>query len=172
MPLSTSLSAFTLSAAMSVGAAAMAADLPKEGTYSGTYSAFGEAKVTSIGKERVLLTISDENGMSLTNGFGDHVIWRCWGSGDYTNGVGQDSGYCVATDPSGDQFVDNWSDAKHELGGKIKGTDVFSSGTGKYTGITGGGTFEVDGRDFKMPEGTYAIHGPMQGNYKLLALTQ
>ena len=49
--------------------------------------------------------------MSLTNGFGDHVTWRCWGSGDYMNGVGQDSGYCVATDPSGDQFVDNWSDA-------------------------------------------------------------
>ena len=49
---------------------------------------------------------------------------------------------------------------------------MFSSGTGKYTGITGGGTFEVDGREFKMPEGTYAIHGPMQGNYKLLALTQ
>ena len=130
-------SVFTLSAAMAFAAATMAADLPKEGTYSGTYSAFGTAKVTSIGKERVLLTISDENGMSLTNGFGDHVTWHCWGLGDYTNRVGQDSGYCVATDPSGDQFVDNWSDTKHELGGKVKGTDVFGSGTRKYTGITG-----------------------------------
>jgi hypothetical protein len=41
------LSAFTLSAAMAVGTAAMAADLPKEGTFSGTYSGFGTAKVTS-----------------------------------------------------------------------------------------------------------------------------
>ena len=45
MQLSTSLSAFTLSAAMAFGAAAMAADLPKEGTYSGTYSAFGRPRL-------------------------------------------------------------------------------------------------------------------------------
>jgi hypothetical protein len=157
---------------MAFGAAAMAADLPKEGTYSGTYSAFGTAKVTSIGKERVLLTISDENGMSLSNGFLDHMIWHCWGSGDYTNGMGQDSGYCVGTDLSGDQIVDNWSDAKHQLGGGVKVTDQLTSGTGKYTGITGGGTAEVDGREFRTPEGTYAVHGPMQGSYKLSALTQ
>jgi hypothetical protein len=161
------LSALTLSAAMSFGAAAtMAADLPKEGTYSGTYSAFGTFKATSIGKERLLTTI-DESIMTLTNGFGDHVIWHCWGSGDYTNGVGQDSGYCVATDPSGDQFVDNWSIVKHELGGNAIVRDLYTSGTGKYTGITGSGTWEVKGGEFRTPEGTYALHGPLQGSYKL-----
>jgi hypothetical protein len=161
------LLALTLSAAF--GTVAMAGDLPKQGTYTGTYTVFGSVKFTQIGKERILLAISDENGMSLTNGFGDHLTWRCWGQGDYTNGIGQDSGYCVATDLSGDQIVDNWSDAKHELGSAVKGTDLYTSGTGKYAGITGGGTFEVDAREFKTPDGTYAIHGPMQGSYKLPA---
>jgi hypothetical protein len=62
---------------------------------------------------------------SLTNGFLDHMTWHCWGLGDFMNGVGfwlgpvggtggaacnfriiiigQDHGYCVGTDPSGDR---------------------------------------------------------------------
>ena len=43
------LSAFTLSTAMFFGVAAMAADLPKEGTYSGTYSSVGTVKATAVG---------------------------------------------------------------------------------------------------------------------------
>ncbi len=53
MQLSTSLSAFTLTTAMAFGAAAMAADLPKEGTYKGTYAAVGTFKANPIGKEWV-----------------------------------------------------------------------------------------------------------------------
>ena len=59
------VSAVALSTAMAFGAAAMAGDLPKEGTYKGTYTAFGTYKATAIGKERVL-TVWDENGLSLT----------------------------------------------------------------------------------------------------------
>jgi hypothetical protein len=54
-PRATFLSAVTLGTAMVLGTAAMAIDLPKEGTYSGTYSAFGTCKATAIGKERLLL---------------------------------------------------------------------------------------------------------------------
>jgi hypothetical protein len=45
----------------------MAADLPKEGTFSGTYSAVGTTKAIPIGKERILLTF-DENGLSEGEG--------------------------------------------------------------------------------------------------------
>jgi hypothetical protein len=58
--------------------AAMAADLPKEGTSTGTFSAFATFKATVIGKDRIL-TSFDGNGPSLTNGFADHMTWHCWG---------------------------------------------------------------------------------------------
>jgi len=51
------LSAVTLSAAMAFGAAAMADDLPKEGTFNVTYSASGTNKATAIGKERLLVLL-------------------------------------------------------------------------------------------------------------------
>ena len=51
----TCLSAFTLSTAMTFGAAAIAADLPKEGTFSGTYAGAGTfLKTYPVGKERSL----------------------------------------------------------------------------------------------------------------------
>ena len=133
------LSTVTLGTAIFFAAAAAAADLPKEGTAAGTYSSFGTFKATAIGKERVLTT-GDENGLSLTNGFGDHMTWHCWVTGDYTGGMGQDQGYCVGTDPAGDQLVDIVSDEKHALGAKnISGMDTWSGGTGKFAGVSGGG---------------------------------
>jgi hypothetical protein len=84
---STLLSAFTLSTAIFLGAAATAADLPKEGVSNGTFSFVGAFKATLVGKER-LLTSWDGNGLSFTNGFGDHMGWHCWATGDYTNGAG------------------------------------------------------------------------------------
>ena len=100
------LSAVTLSTVMAFGIAAIAADLPKEGTYKGTFTAFGTIKFTAVGKERVL-TVWDENGLSLTDGFLDHVTWHCWGTGDYTKGVGQGARPAIAweLDPAGDQIV-------------------------------------------------------------------
>ena len=45
------LSAFTLSTAMTFGAAAMAADMQKEGPYNAEYTAFGAAKGPSLNKQ-------------------------------------------------------------------------------------------------------------------------
>jgi hypothetical protein len=87
------LSALTLTSAMVFGVAAMAADLPKEGTFSGAYTGWGTAKATQIGKERLLVS-TDQTGVTLTNGFTDHVVWRCWGTNDAVKGMAQWSGYC------------------------------------------------------------------------------
>ena len=53
----------------------MAADLPKEGTFNATYSAFGTIKVTTIGKERVMF-VFDENGLTRSDGFLDHTTTK------------------------------------------------------------------------------------------------
>jgi hypothetical protein len=65
------LSAVTLGAAMLVGTAANAGDLPKEGTFTATYASAGTFKATSIGKEH--LATFDENGLLVGNGLLDHM---------------------------------------------------------------------------------------------------
>jgi hypothetical protein len=77
------LSTFALGMTLALGAAALAADLPKEGTFSGTFSGGGTYKAYPVGKERLLL-VFDENELQLTNGLLDHTTWHCWGLGDFT----------------------------------------------------------------------------------------
>jgi len=149
--------------------AAMAADLPKEGTSTGTYTGSGTFKATAIGKDRIL-TSFDGDGVSLMTGFADHMTWHCWGFGEYTNGVGGDQGYCVGTDSSGDQVVDMFVDDKHALDAKsFSGTDKWSGGTGKYIGISGGGRGTCSSADLKAPTpGTFFLHCPtVEWTYKL-----
>ena len=162
------LSACTLSTAMLFGTAAMATDLPKEGTYKGSYTSFGTIKFIAVGKERVL-TVWDENGLSLTDGFLDHVTWHCWGTGDFTKGVGQEQGYCVGTDPAGDQIADNVHTEKHAIDSKtFVAPDMWTGGTGKFAGVSGGGPVPCHPGDFKpATEGTYFLNCDFQGSYKL-----
>jgi hypothetical protein len=149
--------------AYSTDAAAQA----KEGTWKGTYAAFGTSKATAIGKDRLLL-VFDENGLSTTDGIFDHTTWHCWGLGDFTSGVGEAHGYCVGTDPAGDQVVGNFAVEQHPMGQKItKGSFTLTGGTGKYAGITGTASFTDDGAMFKTAEGTYVGHNTTEGTYKL-----
>jgi hypothetical protein len=163
------LSALTLGTGMAFGAAGMAADMPKEGTYDDEYAAYGTSKATAIGKERVLVSF-DHNGLWLSKGFGNHMTWHCFGLADITNGMEQFHGYCVGTDPNGDQLVGDISsvgkfpaDAK-SADGKL----TFTTGTGRYAGISGGGTFTCHGSEFRTAvEGTSAEYCTNSGSYKI-----
>jgi hypothetical protein len=162
------LTAFTVSAAMAFGAAVMADDLPKEGTYSTTYSGFGTVKISPIGKERVLV-VWDENGLTV-GGLVDHMTWHCFGLQDIANGMAELHGYCVGTDPAGDQVVHNVASngrfAVNEKSHDFSGT--YMSGTGKYAGISGGITGVNHASEFRpTSEGTYLSQATVQGNYKL-----
>jgi len=168
-PRTTMFSAVTLSTAMFLGTAAMGADFQKEGSYSGTYAAFGTIKSTQIGKER-LLFVADENGLTVTNGLQDHMTWHCWGTSEFTNGVGQDQGYCVGTDPAGDQILQTFVTEKRPVDQKSYSVLVKTTGgTGKYVGITGEEPRDVchPGEFKSATEGTYATYCTIQGNYKL-----
>ena len=140
----------------------------KEGTASGTYAGFGTVKANQIGKDR-LLTAFEFNFLSVSsNPMFDHLTFHCWGSGDYTNNVGGGPGYCVGTDPAGDQFVQSFATEKFSLGQTVKGSLTLSGGTGQFAGITGSGTFVADGNTFRPAEkGTYFTHGTRQYSYKL-----
>jgi hypothetical protein len=152
---------------MFLGSAAMAAELPKEGTFSFTYSGFGTVKATPVGKERLLLAF-DDNGLSVANGFFDHVTFHCWGVGDIARGTTHIQGNCVGTDPAGDHVVIDLSGEWPADAKTTRITNKLTSGTGKYAGISGIGTFVNHGSEFRTAaEGTYVAYGVTQGSYKL-----
>jgi hypothetical protein len=161
------LSAFTLSTGMVFGAAAIAADLPKEGTVGGTYSSFGTIKSTSIGKERLLL-VFDEHGVTLSDGFLDQMTWHCWGLADFPNGMDAAAhGNCVGIDAAGDQISGDFLQEKHKIDAKdVRSSFTFTAGTGKFAGLSGGFTY-VGNLLRTADEGTYGFHQHFQGSYKL-----
>jgi len=161
-------SALTVATAMALGTTAMAADLPKEGAFSGTTAAAGTYKVYPVGKERLLITW-DENGMTVGKGFYDRMTWHCFGLSDIAGGMQQGQGRCVGTDPSGDQIALELEVKPHAADAKAyEGTTTFTTGTGKYTGITGGATFIQHGPEFRTAaEGASVTYGEIQAKYKL-----
>jgi hypothetical protein len=141
----------------------------KEGTVSFTFAGFGTSKATQIGKDRLLLVI-DENGLDegSNDPMFDHTTWHCGGWGDFTKGVGQAHVYCVRTDPAGDQFVQDIATGTMSLGQSFKGSETLTGGTGKFSGITGSGTFVFDGNSFTTAQqGTFISHGTHNLSYKL-----
>jgi hypothetical protein len=162
------LSALTLAIAMSFGISAMAADMPKEGEYKGTYAGVGTFKVNPLDKDRVLVAF-EETGLNMTDGFLDHMTWHCWGSGDYVKGIGVDQGHCTATDLSGDKLVAKFLSEKHTSEQKnFTVTVTCDGGTGKYAGASCTETDTMRGGEFPAaPEGTYVQYVTFQGKYKL-----
>lgn len=90
--------------------------------------------------------------------------------GDIANGMEQFTGYGVGTDPNGDQLViDFASDGKFPTEAKsFSGKFTITTGTGKYIGISGSGTFTCHSPDFRTAaEGTFARSCTNSGSYKL-----
>ena len=161
------LSAFTLSTAMAFGVTAMATDLPKEGTFSGTYSGIGTFKGTHIAKER-FLAAWEENAITMGKGIWDHVTWHGFGLQDVTSGMAQYRGYYVGTDPDGDKIVVNLPEVTHAADAKnFSATLMLTTGTGKYAGISGSFTSVCTSEFRTAAEGTYAYSCTNQGSYKI-----
>jgi hypothetical protein len=156
-------------AALALGISTPALAQMKEGTFSVTYSSAGTGKATAIGKERLLIAW-DENGLTVGNGFVDHATWHCFGLYDVMNAMAQFQGYCVMTDPAGDQVVSNVaSDGKYAADAKsYKVAGTFTTGTGKYAGISGSWTSVGHAPEFRTAaESNYVQYGPLQGSYKI-----
>jgi hypothetical protein len=165
------LTGFTLVTAMTFGITAMAADPPKEGTFSGTYAGAGTfLKTYPVGKERSV-SLWEDNSFTVGKGFLDHMTWHCVGTRSIMTGVGQFSGYCVVTDPTGDQIAaDIASDGIFPADAKTtpaKGT--FTTGTGKYAGISSSLTNVLHPpAEFRTAaEGIFANYDDFQATYKL-----
>jgi hypothetical protein len=142
-----------------------------EGTLRGTLAAFGTVTTTATGKERLVLAF-DENGLSVTNGLLDHMIWHCSGVADFINGRGQARGFCAGNDPAEDQVVFNWESEEHAPDQKVvRGTFTWSGGTGKYAGIRGAGRYVDYAGEFRpQAEGAIVSYLTFEGDYSIAAM--
>ena len=163
------LTGCTLITAMTFGAAAIAADLPKEGTFSGTYAGAFTLKAYTIGKER-MVGVGDSNDFTVGKGFLDHMTWHCFTTFSVMAGMAHFNGYCVVTDPAGDQIAaDIASDGTYPADAKtVPAKGTFTTGTGKYAGISGSLTNVLHFNEFRTAtEGTSVNYGEFQATYKL-----
>jgi hypothetical protein len=158
---------FGLATTIIVGLGQPAPGQVQEGTMSGSFAAFGTVKATATGKERLLLAL-DENGLSVSNGYLDHMTWHCSGLADFINGAGQAQGFCAGQDSAGDQVVFNWESEKYVPDQKVvRGTLNWTGGTGKYAGIRGDGTYVDYSGEFRpLADGTVVSYLTFEGNYR------
>jgi hypothetical protein len=127
-------------AAFALGCAAQAEDWKPVGQFG----AFAVGKVYPIEKGRFYWVgeysgtfFNDKGKGSLFDGAGV----KCPGFTDLdtNNKKGRAAGYCIFSDPAGDQAYASW---QGEGGGiTYHGTFEYTGGTGKYKGITGQNTF-------------------------------
>ena len=164
-PYKRAIAASAFLASLTLGTAAIAADLPKEGTFKGTLSSYGTYRTTKVGD--LTLSVFDENGPQLTDGFADHMSLHCWGIGEVANGTLANQGYCVGTDPSGDTLALKVSGKKSSQDKAITGTATFTSGTGKFAGVSGTSQYVVHAPEFRAPEGHVVNYVTFEGSYKL-----
>jgi len=117
--------------------------IPKEGAQSYLIGYSTTYKIVAMGQERFQMAyevlgviISDTSECILQN-----ASLRCVGSFHAIKGAyDDDSGFCVCTRPDGDQIFTSYK-SSGKLGAIGKGTVTYVGGTGKFTGIQGGGEF-------------------------------
>ncbi|MEO8718564.1 MAG: hypothetical protein ABI423_10150 [Burkholderiales bacterium] len=117
--------------------------------------------------EKVFVWALDHRGVSQTSDPKDpfnNFTQRCIGVVAAVEGKISGNGWCRSVDPkTGDWTLIDWT-ASDKPG---HGTWSFRHGTGKWQGVTGGGTYEPTGATRPVEAGTYqnCVHG--MGTWKL-----
>ncbi len=136
--------ALMLTTVLLVCAVSVAAEMAKEGTSSGKGFYSGALQMLPMGKERVQINyevygiLVDDSGKGLFHNASQHVL----GAMHVVKGAIEDSGFIVSTLPSGDKvFMTYRCSGKMGKPTTVKGTFTYVGGTGKVSGIQGGGEF-------------------------------
>ena len=138
-------------AAIVVGTIAFAPAADAEEPYDITTCIAGTVTVLTASDELTVTSI-EARGISRShheNKAFDNNTVHCVGLGKTTPGRSTLDGYCKYLDPNGDTVVGR---VRREGG---KGTWEFVHGTGKWQGITGGGTNEIVAQGKPITPGTF-----------------
>ena len=144
-----------------------AEEMAKEGSDSGKNYVTGTSKVLPMGKERLQLNY-EGSGIYVSDteeGFLNNASVHALGTLHAVKGAFEESGSMVVTAPNGDKAFTTYKGSGN-LGKSAKGTFTYVGGTGKYTGIKGGGEFT---RLHLQPvsKGVWSATTLFKGNWKL-----
>lgn len=124
------------------GAVCAADHLPKKGTLSGIFGwHYSSGQDIMVGNDHIIWggvvsgPFVGDGGQGLLHG----AAAVCTFSGEFRKDtVTHNSGDCVATDADGDKITFHWECTKCPASGDL----ILTSGSGKYAGIKGSGTFQ------------------------------
>jgi hypothetical protein len=120
----------------------LAGELAKEGSYDMTFCYAGDSFVIAHSQTHIAFSV-DLGGTTVSHpsgGLFDLNSFPCVGAGSVIDGVVTGAGFCEGTDADKDKMFGRY------IRTGTKGSWEFLAGTGKYTGITGGGPWEDLGR--------------------------
>jgi hypothetical protein len=142
-------------------------ELAKEGSETGRNFATGTSKAIPMGEERIQLNY-EGSGIYISDteeGFLHNASIHFLGAFHAVKGAFEESGGMVLTAPDGDKAFITYKGSGN-LGKDAKGTYTYVGGTGKYTGITGGGEFTRSNLQ-SASKGVWAATTLFKGNWKL-----
>ena len=161
-----SISAFCFSVAVGLVANAQ---MPKEGTFSGTNSYAGTGKVIPLDKDRLVIfyenmgTQVEDSGQGPLHGMSTHNT----GIQYIEKGVGKTRAYMTWMDKDGDKILWELTEDASQLGGPSSGTGKIMGGTGKFTGIQG--SMEYTRRNMRpVVDGTHQAIAKDKGSWKIV----
>jgi hypothetical protein len=133
------LTAFTLSTGMAFGAAAMAADLPKEGTIKLHSTIKGTGQAVDVGEKHLM---GNGNGWGVTfNDAGSGPLhmgaWMCTWTFQNVSSPTQISGNCAFGDAGGTDKIFTAFSGTITENVSDQGTGTIVGGIGKYSGVQG-----------------------------------
>ena len=145
------------------------AQIPNEGTFSGTNTYAGTHKVFPLDKECFVMVYdnmgvrADDSGQGPFHGMSSHNVGVLY----YEKGVGRLRGYITNVDKDGDKVLTELTEEGGQFGKPTNGTGQFIGGTGKFTGIQGG--FEYTRTNLRpVADGTHQAVSKFKGSYKIV----
>ena len=145
------------------------AQIPKEGTLSGTVTYAGTQKVMPLDKDRFVMVYENMGVRLEDSGQGPfHAMsTRNVGVLYFEKGVGRLRGYITNMDKDGDQILIELTEEASQLTGPTKGTGIFIGGTGKFTGIQG--SMEYTRTSMRpVADGTHQAVSKFKASYKIV----
>jgi hypothetical protein len=142
---------------------ALAADLPKEGTYDVTSCSSGVGSVIAFSKTHTASSF-EVTGTARSNppgGAFDMVTFRCVGMGSSIEGRNTGMNLCEVIDKDGDKYL-----VRNTVEGP-KSVQETLAGTGKYEGMVRTGTTESVGQFPTIKPGTFQSCNRGTGTDKL-----
>ena len=142
-------------------------EMAKEGSFTGKNYVTGKSKVLPMGEERLQMNydgagiLVDDSGKGFSHLASTYVL----GTLHAVKGVFEETGFMVITATNGDKMYATYK-GSGTFGKPVKGTFTYTGGTGKCTGIQGGGEFTRHPLQNAI-EGVWTAMSVTKGSYKL-----